>query len=647
VSNRKIAQIVLAYALFSVIYIPLSDLLLFQDTGGPDPETLASIAKGLVFVLLSSLLIGVMLRHERDASAVKYTAVFRHAIQEAPYPILLHAEDGAVLKANRSWSEISGYDIEHLPTLSDWIKQAYAGPAADLVPLVAETYGLTAHKHYGDFTIRCKDGSERIWSVDSVGVGKDATGRRLAMTMAKDVTERRRAEADLLASHARVHRVLDHIPDLVFTNRQDRVSYINPAGAKLLGYARPEDCIGLSIYLLFDPALHEVIAQRIIHLRSHPGSRAPILLEQMVTSDGSHLTMEVSAVSYQNDGEVEIEVVGRDVRDRLQVEKTRLEAQAQFAAIAEQSVAGIFALSQDAELTYANPKVAAILGRPQVDLVGTSVASLVAAEELPVVLRGLERCFAGDWTTLHHEFHCLRQDGSTVLVHAHATLATVGGQRVLLGVLNDITDRRQVEATIQEYIARLEGAVLGTASAVAQMVELRDPYTAGHERRVGELAAAIAAEMGLDAHVQRGLKVAGAVHDVGKIKVPAEILSKPGKLSAIEYALIQQHAGHSYDVLKNVDFPWPIAEMVWQHHERLDGSGYPRGLKGDEILLEGSILAVADIVESMSSHRPYRPALGLPAALAEIEATAGTKLHPDVVAACLRLFREQHYQIPA
>jgi HD-GYP domain-containing protein (c-di-GMP phosphodiesterase class II) len=187
---------------------------------------------------------------------------------------------------------------------------------------------------------------------------------------------------------------------------------------------------------------------------------------------------------------------------------------------------------------------------------------------------------------------------------------------------------------------------MSTVQAISHMVDLRDPYTSGHERRVGELAAAIGTELGLTEHQVTGLRVAGGVHDVGKIAVPAEILSKPTRLSSAEFAIVKTHAQQGYEILKDIDFPWPVAETVWQHHERLDGSGYPRGLRGDEISLEARIMAVADVVESMSTHRPYRPALGVKAAVAELESKAGSLYDPVVVAACVRLFHQKGYQLP-
>ncbi len=217
----------------------------------------------------------------------------------------------------------------------------------------------------------------------------------------------------------------------------------------------------------------------------------------------------------------------------------------------------------------------------------------------------------------------------------------------LLASVRDITERKRDEQQVREVAMRLERAMFGTVEAISRMLNMRDSYTASHERRVGEIAVAIAAEMGLDLEVQRGLRVAGGLHDVGKIIVPAEILSKPGKLSAIEYSLIQQHAQQSHEVLKDIDFPWPVAEVAHQHHERIDGSGYPRGLKDEAILLEARILAVADVVEAMVSHRPYRAGLGIDKALAEIERGRGTVYDANAVDACMRLFRDKGYAIPA
>lgn len=194
-----------------------------------------------------------------------------------------------------------------------------------------------------------------------------------------------------------------------------------------------------------------------------------------------------------------------------------------------------------------------------------------------------------------------------------------------------------------QYAKNLRKGLADTVLSISAMIEMRDPYTAGHERRVAELAAAIATEMGLPAVLVYGIHLAGTIHDVGKIQVPAEILSKPGRLSPVEYTLIKLHPQTGYEILKNIEFPCPIAQMVLQHHERLDGSGYPNGLKGEEILKEARILSVADVVEAMASHRPYRAGIGQSAALEEIGMNRGVLYDPDVVDACLKLFNEKNY----
>lgn len=192
---------------------------------------------------------------------------------------------------------------------------------------------------------------------------------------------------------------------------------------------------------------------------------------------------------------------------------------------------------------------------------------------------------------------------------------------------------------------KLRSSLEQTIQVIAETIGQRDPYTAGHQRRVASICTGIGLELGLSADRIHGLHLAATIHDLGKIGIPAEILVKPAKLSAIEYALVKEHVDIGIKILKNVAFPWPIAEIVWQHHERLDGSGYPRGLTGDKLLLESKILATADVVEAMASHRPYRAALGIEAALSEIETHKGTFFDKEVVDACVRIFHEKGFQI--
>lgn len=210
----------------------------------------------------------------------------------------------------------------------------------------------------------------------------------------------------------------------------------------------------------------------------------------------------------------------------------------------------------------------------------------------------------------------------------------------------DVTDRRQAESRVREYLGKLKSALQGSVNLAIALSEMRDPYTSQHAKRVSaiSLAICIAGKLGFDADRVEGLGIGASLHDVGKIAVPAEILAKPTRLTAAEYTLVKIHPQAGYDVLKGVEFPWPVARIAHQHHERMDGSGYPNGLSGEDILLEARIVAVADVVEAMTSHRPYRPAMGVDKALHEIESGRGSRYDAQVVDACLSVFREGAFQ---
>jgi putative nucleotidyltransferase with HDIG domain len=217
----------------------------------------------------------------------------------------------------------------------------------------------------------------------------------------------------------------------------------------------------------------------------------------------------------------------------------------------------------------------------------------------------------------------------------------------VVAILEDLTERTRAEEKIRNYVQQLETSMRSALEACAKMVELRDPYTAGHQDRVGKIAAAISREMGWSEKDCNAMELMGLVHDIGKVAVPAEFLTKPTRLSAYEFEIIKNHAQAGYEILKGLQFEeTPVAEIVRQHHERMDGSGYPQGLKGDQILPEARVLAVADVLESMASFRPYRPALGIDKALEELEKNSGRLYDAEAVAALVRLVREKHYALP-
>ncbi len=238
------------------------------------------------------------------------------------------------------------------------------------------------------------------------------------------------------------------------------------------------------------------------------------------------------------------------------------------------------------------------------------------------------------------------------LLNMHADLVELVQQRTAELVKsnrllkNEVENRKQMQQELQQSFENLKRAMHSTIQAISMTVEKRDPYTSGHQLRVAILTKAIAQELKLPENQIESIYMAASIHDIGKISLPAEILVKPIPLTDIEISLIQAHAQAGYDILSGIDFPWPIADIVVQHHERLNGSGYPRGLEGEEILLEARILCVADVVETMASHRPYRPSIGMDKALEEIDTNRGVLYDPHVVDACLTLFQEKNFQFP-
>jgi putative nucleotidyltransferase with HDIG domain len=211
------------------------------------------------------------------------------------------------------------------------------------------------------------------------------------------------------------------------------------------------------------------------------------------------------------------------------------------------------------------------------------------------------------------------------------------------GIVRDITERKITEKKLKESYQKLQKTLSDVINTLASIVESKDPYTSGHQKRVAMLATAISEELGLDQEKIESIRIAALIHDIGKINIPVSILTRPGRLSEIEYDMIKTHSQLGHDMISRVEFPWPIADIILQHHERINGSGYPRGLKGKDIILEARILAVADVVEAMASHRPYRPALGMDKALEEINKGKGKLYDPEVADTCNRLIKNKRF----
>ncbi len=429
---------------------------------------------------------------------------------------------------------------------------------------------------------------------------------------------------------------------VLLADEADRLVEANDRALELYGYTR-EEMLRLSLRELRTPAARTDAAFDYQQLYEQ-GRR--LYETHARRKDGGEFPVEVSAAVIETDGGRYRQFIVRDISGRKQAEQKLAAAEHQFRSLVEQTIAGIF-IVVDNRLEYVNPRFAEIFGYTAQEMIGVDLFDTVAAASREDLRRDLERCSSGAERSVVTGYIGVRKDGTPVEIGVHLNRGEHDGRAALIGVMQDIGEKKRAEQKIHEYVERLEKAMLGTINAVSTMSEMRDPYTTGHERRVGSLAAAIATELGLPADTVKGLEIIGNLHDIGKIYVPAEILSRPGKLTPAEFEIIKSHPQQGYEILKGVDFPWPVAQVVLQHHERLDGSGYPNGLKGDAILPEARIIAVADVVEAMSSHRPFRPGHGVEVALDEITKNRGRLYDEKAVDACVRLFREKGYALPA
>ncbi len=543
-----------------------------------------------------------------------------------------------------------GYQPEQL--LAGKITFAEMTHPDDLERVRAEVEQYTAagaNEYRQSYRVVTAQGEAR-WVQDYTRVIRDGQGIVLYYQgTLTDITERQEALQELEDSERRFRQAIKQAPVPIMLHAEDgEVLIISNTWLELTGYSETElktiEAWTALAYGERQSEVKEVI--RNLYKQFKPTLEGEF---EIATRFGPRVTWDFTSVGLGrgSDGRRITISIATDVTARNAMERVLVEAENQQRLILENSPDLVFVNRED-KIHYINPLGLHLLGATsKKDILGRSIYDLFDPGNHDSIRQRISQLRSTVGKSVSPAFeNIVALDGSTIPMQVQAVSYEHDGTLDILVTCRDIREQLQAKRTIAEHIVQLENAVYNSVAAVSQMVELRDPYTAGHERRVGELAAAIAGEMGLDENTRRGLRVAGAVHDVGKIMVPAEILSKPGKLSHIEYELVKGHAENGYQVLKDIDFPWPVALIARQHHERINGSGYPDGLQGEDIIPEARITAVADVVESMSSHRPYRAALGIEIALAEIESGSGVLYDPEAVEACLRLFREQHYQIP-
>ncbi len=538
---------------------------------------------------------------------------------------------------NDSMSELLGYSKDELKGMNN---RRYTDEenAKILYRAFNKVYTTGKPMKEFDWAVIRKDGNRRFAEA-SVSLIRDSEDTPIGFRgIVRDITERKKAEEALKQSEERYRTVLEEIEDgYQEVDLSGNFTFFNESFRKIFGYSENE-LLGSNFRRY---AADEAIADNVYRAYNQmykTGNSLKRFEWDIITKDGARRSIEFSA-SLLRDGEGHrrgFRGIVRDVTDRKFVEE-------QYRTMANSAQTGVY-IVQDGRLCFVNPHIPSYSGYPEAELIGEQVLHFVHPDDREMVREMARKMLAGELTT-PYEYRMVNKNNQVRWLMETVTPISYKGRSAVLGNTMDTTEHKKAEEELQLTLERLRKAVGTTIQVMVSAVERRDPYTAGHQIRSANIARAIATEMGLPQEKIDGIRIAGSIHDIGKLSIPAEILSKPTKLTDLEYSLIKEHSRSGYEILKDVESPWPLAEIVYQHHERMDGSGYPRNLKGEEIIMEARIMAVADVVEAMASHRPYRPGLGIDAALEEIEKNRGTHYDNTVVDACLRLFREKGYQL--
>ncbi len=478
--------------------------------------------------------------------------------------------------------------------------------------------------------------------------------------LGRDITERKRAEETLRESEEKFRFLANNSHDILWTmDLNMRTTYVSPSIESALGFT-PEERMKQDVTEQLTPAslsiAQDTLARELEYeqLGQADHNRVVIIESEYYRKDGSTLWFENAITSIRDDKGILIGLQGlsRNIMERKKAEEALTKSEEKYRLLAEHTTDFIWLMDMNFKNIYVSPSVLKRTGFTEEEMMELTVEQHITPDSLKVVtevvLEYIPKLEADPKYNPISKFdieYCCK-DGTTFWTeNTFSLIRDENGKPVsILGEARDLTERKRYEEKLVKSYESLKKTLNDAINTIVKIVEMRDPYTAGHQQKVADLAVAIAREMQMDDTRVDQLRMAAIIHDVGKMYVPSDILSKPGKLAEMELNLIKTHSQGGYDIVKSMDFPCSIANTVLQHHERLDGSGYPKGLKGEDTLLEAKILAVADVVEAMASHRPYRSALGIDKALEEISENKGKLYDPKVVDICLKLFNEKGFK---
>lgn len=579
---------------------------------------------------------------KKTGEALRESEELYRTLIEASNDAIAIVKEGRHLYVNQRFTDLFGYSKEEATgkPINFWIypdnKEKVLG-----IAIKRENDSRAVPDRYEFKGIR-KDGS--LVYVEVSASRFSMHGETMVLAILRDITERKKAEEELQKEKELFFTVLENNPNgIALIDTQGKYFFVNSEFTRITGYT-----------------LNDIPTGRDWFKKAYPDQRYRKKVIDAWKNDKDHVgaTIDRQFTVLCHDGttkEIEFRttflkefaiLVLKDITFKIEAENALKEAGEKYRSIFEHAVEGIFQSTLEGGYLSVNPSFAKMLGYDSPQEVIESIKDIrtqvyAFPEDRDTLIKHLQ----GHGFIENFETRFWRKDGSVIWVSSNTRAVKDSSGKILYleGTNENITERKMAEEALQKSMDNLRKLLVGTIQAISTTVETRDPYTAGHQKRVSQLARTIAQEMSLHRETIEGIRVAGIIHDIGKISVPAEILSKPTRLTELEFNIIKTHSEVGYEILKGIEFPWPIAKIVLQHHERLNGSGYPYGIKDGEILLEAKILAVADVTESMISHRPYRAALGIDAALEELTINKGILYDRDVANACIALFKEKGF----
>jgi PAS domain S-box-containing protein/putative nucleotidyltransferase with HDIG domain len=586
---------------------------------------------------------GLSMEREAEKALGDKEQRYRRIVDTAHEGIWVFDEKYLTTFVNKRITDMLGYEAEEMA--GKWLGSfLFKEDLPDLEEKAARRRQGIAEQY--ERRLRRKDGSTLWTHVSATSILDKEKRFQGSFAMLTDITKRKVAEEALLQSETKYRSIFENAVEGIFQSTPDGgLITVNPAMARIFGYSVPEEMIakvssiGHQLYTRSDDrhTFRQLLEERGIA----GGFEAEFYRKDGTTLWGS---LNVRAVKDGVGRVLYYEGTLEDITARKSAEEALKRSEEKYRNIFENALEGIFQVTPDGRYLSVNPALAHIHGFGSPEEMIESVTDI--AHQLyvdPSRRSEMKRLMENDGFVKNFEIMMRRKDISLqwVSVTSHAIRDANGAILYYEGILEDITSRKFADEELKQLRKTLGGAI----QALSSTVEMRDPGAPGHQKRVSALAGMIAREMGFSNDMIEIISMAGIVHDIGKISVPAELLSKPALLNTMEYGLVRNHAQSGYDILKEAELSSPVAEIVLQHHERLNGSGYPQGLKGNEILLEARILAIADVVEAMASRRPHRAPYAIDAVLDEIEKNKGILFDPEAADVCLKLFRKKGYRL--